>query len=96
MAPDCECELIEVSLVVLALARIVIGRRYDLPHAQGGHDRVRRATGKTMEQNGPITDADRQARLTVGVHRAPAHGKITLPLSAELTDDAVRLLLDRG
>src|SRR3546814_16705654 len=63
---------------------------------QGGilsFHRVGRATGKTMEENGTLANTYRQAGLPICVRRAPAHGEITLPLSAELTDDAVRLLL---
>jgi hypothetical protein len=65
----------------------------DFARAQRRHDRVGRASGELMEQDGAFAVADRQARGVVRVGRASAHCKVALPLPTELADDTVGLLL---
>ncbi|VVT31592.1 conserved hypothetical protein [Sphingomonas aurantiaca] len=96
VSPHCQRNLVMIGLALLPLARIVVDRREDLARAQRRHDRVGRATGEAMKQDRALADADRQTGGAVGMGRASAHGEVTLPLSAELSDDAVGLFLNRG
>ncbi|WP_192930053.1 hypothetical protein [Sphingomonas sp. NIC1] len=96
MTPDRERELVEIRLAFLTLARVVIDGREDLARAQRRHDGVCRAAGEAMEQHCALADADRQAGLAVGMSRTAAHGRCSVPLTAELANDAVCLFLDRG
>ncbi|MGN5376142.1 hypothetical protein [Sphingomonas hankookensis] len=73
----------------------MVSGREDLARAQRRHDRVGRASGEAMEEDGPVADADRQAGLAVGVRRAAAHGEVALPFPPELANDPLGLLLDR-
>src|SRR3546814_16211762 len=72
VTPDRERELVAVRLAVLTLPWVVIGGREDLACPSRRHDRVGRATGKQMDENGPLANTYPQAGLPTCVRRAPA------------------------